>query len=186
MPTSRLDSAAEALRRPGGVISYPTETVYGIGGRASDGASALRIAELKGRAPGGLIVLVDGLPEGLPPLARALAEAFWPGALTLVVPGFEGIAPEVLAQDGTVALRWSPHPTVRALVQAVGPITSTSANRHGEPPCVDGHCSLAVDVQVNEGLLPLAPPSTLVHVGQGRILREGALSQSVAAFIASR
>ena len=66
---------------------------------------------------------------------------------------------------------------------AVGPITSTSANRHGEAPCVDGQSDLEVDVWLDEGVLPEATPSTLVHVEQRRILRRGDLAEAVAAVL---
>ena len=173
---SGLASAVEALRRPGGVVFYPTGTVYGLGGSALDGLSARRIAVLKGRSLQPMIVLVDGIPEGLSVQARALAEAFWPGPVTLLVDAIPGIAPEVLGADGRVALRWSAHPVVEALVREVGPITSTSANRSGEPPNRDGHCSLEVDAVLSVGHLGVSPPSSLVDVSRGVLLREGALA----------
>lgn len=179
MPSSRIASAIEALRRPGGVICYPTETVYGLGGRACDPSSAERIGALKGRGLQPLIVLVDGVPEGLSAQARRLAHAFWPGPMTLIVPAIEGVAANILGPGGTVALRWSPHPVVRELVQAVGPITSTSANRTGEPPLTDGRCRLAVDVVIDVGPLQAEAPSTLVDVARGRVLREGRLAPAI-------
>ncbi len=183
MLSSRIDCAVEALCRPGGVVCYPTETVYGIGGRAADSEAALRIAGLKGRTLQALIVLVDRLPEGLPPLAQELAQRFWPGPLTLIVPSIEGIAPEVLGPGGTLGLRWSPHPVVSALIQRVGPITSTSANRTGEPPLTDGRCTLAVDYVLDDGLLPAAEPSTIVDVQSRRVLRPGAIAGAIADYL---
>lgn len=167
--------AIEALLRPAGVVLYPTETLYGLGGRASDGASALRIARMKRRPPGGLLVLA--LDPPLPdPVARILARAFWPGPLSLVVPPWPGIAEEVLGPDGTVGVRLPLHPVARALVQAVGPITSTSANVSGEPPLqVPHHEDLGADVVVDVGSLPGSAPSTLVCGRTGRVLREGAI-----------
>ena len=91
-----------------------------------------------------------------------MAEAFWPGPLTLIVPG-RGLFPdEILGPDGGVAIRYSSHPVAQELVAAVGPITSTSANRTGEPPLlsVDGH-GLEVDALVDYGTI--APPS-VYHV----------------------
>ena len=181
-----LGAVLAALGRPGGVVLYPTETLWGLGGRAGDGLSARRIAAIMGRPGLPLIVLVPGPPEGLPPVARRLAEALWPGPLTLVVPGscVPGIAPEVLAPDGTVAVRWSPHPVAAALVQAVGPITSTSANRHGQPPVSDP-ATLADQVDaVAAGVPGGGLPSTLVHGTTGEVLREGAGAVSVAAILA--
>jgi len=183
MLSSRIDCAVEALCRPGGVVCYPTETVYGIGGRAADSGAASRIAELKQRDLQPLIVLVDRVPEGLPPLALELAQRFWPGPLTLVVPPIEGVAPEVLGPGGTLALRWSPHPVVAELVRRVGPITSTSANRTGEPPLTDGRCTLAVDFVLDVGPLAPAQPSTIVDVQRRQVLRPGAIAGAIEAFL---
>ncbi len=131
-PTAaELDEAVALLRR-GGVLLYPTETVYGFGCDASDDRACARVRRLKGWEAGRpLIALVDDLAQAatvaeLGDVARELAEAHWPGPLTLVLPRRGG---------GTVALRASPHPVARALVRGLGrPLTSTSANRTGEPP----------------------------------------------------
>lgn len=182
-----VDTAIAALFRPGGVVLYPTETVYGLGGRACDGASALRIAALKGRGPQPLIVLLDAgtaaaLIPTLPPIGRSLAERHWPGPLTLVVPRAlltalpGGVDEAVFAGADGLGVRWSGHPVAEALVAAVGPITSTSANRHGEPtPLAASDCALAVDAVVDAGPLPPSLPSTLVDARDGRVLRAGAL-----------
>jgi L-threonylcarbamoyladenylate synthase len=159
------------------VVIYPTQTVYGLGGRAVDAASALRIARIKGRPPGGLIVLASA-PELHQPVARALAAAFWPGPLTLVVPAWEGLPQEILGPDGTIAVRIPQHPVAAALVAELGPITSTSANATGEPPSRDpSRCSLPVDAVLDVGLLPPSPPSSIVRGDDGRILREGAIAR---------
>jgi L-threonylcarbamoyladenylate synthase len=171
--------ALAALRRPGGVVLYPTETVYGLGGRAGDAASALRIARIKGRSPGGLIVLALDPPLSQP-LARALAAKLWPGPLTLVVPAWPGLPEEILGPDGTVAVRPPLHPVALALVEGVGPITSTSANATGQPPVSDPRrCSLPVDAVLDVGPLPLSAPSSIVRGADGSILREGAISRAV-------
>jgi L-threonylcarbamoyladenylate synthase len=167
-------------------VVYPTETVWGLGGRAGDGASALRLARLKGRERLPLIVLVAGPVPGLPPLAASLAAALWPGPLTLVVPGalVPGVAPEVLAEDGTVGIRWSPHPVVAALIAAVGPLTSTSANRHGAPPVLRvTDLDLAVDAVV-PGRPGGQDPSSVVHGRTGKTLRPGAADAAIARALA--
>ena len=177
-----IAGAIDALRRPGGVICYPTETVYGLGGRASDSEAAFRIARIKGRELQPLIVLVDGT-AWLEGEAKELAQELWPGPVTLVVPAWDGLAPEILAPDGTVGVRWSGHEVCSALVEAVGPITSTSANAHGEPP--PRRCpELPVDHRVDLGELPFAEASTLVHVAERRILRAGALAHRVERLLA--
>ncbi len=184
-PPAGLEQAIRALSRPGGVVLYPTSTVYGIGGRAHDAASALRIAEIKGRPPGGLIVLALE-PELQGDLARRLADRFWPGPLTLVVPAWPGLAAEVLAPDGTVAVRPPLHPMAQALVRAVGPITSTSANPTGvAPPRRPADVTLPVDAVVDAGMLPPSPASTIVRADTGELLREGAIpDRAIAALLA--
>ena len=163
---------------------YPTETVYGLGGRASDQAASLRIARLKHRAPGGLIVLVGQVPDGLLPDEKALAEVLWPGPTTLIVADLPGVCDAARGPGGTVAVRWSSHPVCAELVAAVGPITSTSANRHGEAPWREVHGGLAVDAVWDAGRLPQAASSTLVDVANRRILRRGETAERVAQLLA--
>jgi len=180
-----LEQATRALSRPGGVVMYPTSTVYGIGGCAYDAVAAQRIAEIKGRPPGGLIVLAFE-PELHGALARRLAERFWPGPLTLVVPAWPGLPSEVLAADGTVAVRPPLHPMAQALVRAVGPITSTSANPAGAPPPRrPSDVTLPVDAVIDVGPLPPSPASTIVRADTGELLREGAIpARAIAALLA--
>lgn len=192
MPHSRTASRLamreiiEALQRPGGVVLYPTETVWGIGGRARDSAAAIRVASLKGRPRLPLIVLVHQAPQGLPACAAALAEALWPGPVTLVVPGHlvPGLAPEVLGKEGTVGLRQSPHPVASALVAAVGPITSTSANLHGQPPVSEASEFAALVDGVAPGQPGGRSPSSVVDGVTGELLRAGAADLDVARILA--
>lgn len=121
---------ARRILRAGGVVLHPTETVYGFGCDGRSEAACRRVRELKGSAPDRpLIWLVRDLEQAnevakLSPTSIRLAEAFWPGPLTLVVEG----------STGTQALRVSPHPVVADLLSSLGgPMTSTSANRTGEP-----------------------------------------------------
>ena len=143
--TVREDDVAEAARAlaRGGVVAYPTETVYGLGVDARrDDAIASMIA-LKGRDEGrGISLLVTDLEMarpllGAPPPADALAltRAFWPGPLTIVLPASKSVAPSLVGPSGGVGLRCSSDPFARRLVEAFGaPVTSTSANRSGEEP----------------------------------------------------
>jgi L-threonylcarbamoyladenylate synthase len=178
-----MKAALDALGSPGGVILYPTETLYGIGGRAGDVGAAKRIGRIKGRGLQPLIVLIGCTPAGLPPLAAALARVFWPGPVTLIVPANDAYPAEIQGPDGTIALRWSPHPVVQKLVASVGPLTSTSANPSGGEPllALDNH-GLEVDEVVDVGVIAPSAPSTLVH-HSGRILRHGAMAEEVADFI---
>lgn len=189
------ESAAAAVAghlAGGGIIAYPTETVYGLGCvLRADALEAL--ARFKGPRP--FLLLIRG-PEDAPGLrwtedARRLAEAFWPGPLTLALTA-EGdtYPPQVLGPDGGVAVRVSPHPAIPDLLAAAGgPVTSTSANEPGRPPARDGESAAAVaaavaaeggDVLVLDGgRLPEARPSTIVRCEQtNRLLREGAVGRS--------
>jgi len=126
----------------GKVLAYLTETVYGFGG-AVDERSVQQLVELKGRAPGKPFLLLVARSEMITRLglhltgyAATLAARFWPGPLTLVLPGGEKRVPDRLrGPEGGVAVRWTPHRSLARLILAHGdPITSTSANRPGVPP----------------------------------------------------
>lgn len=133
----------EAVRvlRAGGLVAFPTETVYGLGARALDAAAAKRVYRAKGRpSDNPLIVHVDG-PAMLPrvarrvtPLARRLMARFWPGPLTLVLEKAAAVPGAVTGGGRTVAVRCPAHPAARALIRALGePIAAPSANRSGRP-----------------------------------------------------
>jgi L-threonylcarbamoyladenylate synthase len=133
---------AEAARRilAGEPVAVPTETVYGLAADATDAAAVERIYAAKGRPSfNPLIVHVPGLAEAerigdFAPAARRIAEAFWPGPVTLVVPlrAGSGLAPRVTAGLDTVALRAPAHPAMRDLLAAVGrPLAAPSANASG-------------------------------------------------------
>lgn len=179
--------------RGGGLIAYPTETVYGLGSAVQPEALE-RLATVKERdwaAP--FLLLIEG-PEQMPELewtetAMRLAAAFWPGPLTLALRATAGQFPErVVGPGGTVAVRSSPHPAVRSILAALGePITSTSANLSGGRPARSASGALKVveamgsptDLWVVDGgTLPPSPPSTIVDCTghRPRVLREGAIS----------
>lgn len=181
----------------GGLLAYPTETVYGLGSRVEpDDLSAL--AALKERGPDSpFLLLVSGLEMvvslGLvvTDAARALAELFWPGALTLVLGGGEGRLPDALrGPNGGIAVRWTSHRHTAELIERLGePITSTSANRSGTgaAPGVGAIVRTfrhAVDsgqlLILDGGVLGNVPPSTLVDcTGPGpTLVREGAIPRA--------
>ncbi len=133
-------AAAAAILRAGGLVAFPTETVYGLGAHALDTAAVRRIFAAKGRpAFNPLIVHVldidaaRALVTTWSPVAQALAERFWPGPLTIVLPR-RAIVPDVITGGGpTVAIRSPAHPVARALLEATGlPIAAPSANRFTE------------------------------------------------------
>ena len=175
----------------GGLIVYPTETVFGIGGLTGP-APTRRLAELKSRDPAKpFIVLVSeaGQVRGLEwtRAARRLAEELWPGPLTLVLRDVAGLYPPGIASEhGGVAVRVTPHGGVRILIDALGePITSTSANAAGQPPARTTdearEAMRGVPADANVWLLdgPAggATPSTVVDCTQTRprLLRAGAV-----------
>ena len=132
---------AASILRAGGLVAFPTETVYGLGARALDPAAAARVYRAKGRpANNPLIVHVDGkamlavVARRVSPLARRLMKAFWPGPLTLVFDKTAAVPAAVTGGRGTVAVRCPSHPAARALIRALGePIAAPSANRSGRP-----------------------------------------------------
>ncbi len=176
------------------LLAYPTETVYGLGS-AADEESLASLAALKGRSPGKpflLLVADRSMAEraGLvfPPAADALATAFWPGPLTLVLRGGEGRLPELLrGPEGGIAVRHTSHTAVARLIHLLEqPLTSTSANRPGLAPApgVEKVASLfpeaAADgtlLLLDGGVLGNVPPSTLVDCTGPvpKLVREGAL-----------
>ena len=180
------------------VLAYPTETVYGFGG-AVDRESVANLIALKGRPKGKPFLIIVASSEmitrmglHLTSYASQLAAKFWPGPLTLVLPGGEHRVPEQLrGPEGGIAVRWTPHPGLGRLVRAYGePITSTSANRPGVPPATNsqeiidqwGEAVVRGTLRVLDGgQLKDSPPSTVVDcTGQRpRVIRPGAISADI-------
>ena len=186
-------AAASSAIRSGGVVVYPTETVYGIGADPFCPAAVQRVFAIKGRdAAKGLILLISGrgdltrLVADVPDAAARLMATFWPGPLTLVFPAGPDAPTGLVAKAGTVAVRHSDNPVCEGLVKAVGgPITSTSANRSGGPPATSAQQAAEVlgcdvDLILDGGPVADPRPSTLVDVSGARwaILREGPISAS--------
>ena len=174
---------AAALLRAGGVVAFPTETVYGLGALAFDPAAVARIFEIKGR-PSFDPLIVHVLDETMlarvvaeiPPLARRLMSRFWPGALTLVLSRDPGVSPLVTAGLPTVAVRRPSHPVARALLEATGaPIAAPSANPFGGlSPTRAEHVAAAlgdrVDLILDGGATELGLESTIVALDPAPVL----------------
>ncbi len=136
--TDRVREAADRLAR-GGVVAFPTETVYGLGASAFDADAVRRVFALKGRPTNNpLIVHVSGVEmartvvDDWPEPADRLTRRFWPGPLTIVLPKAPALPPEVTAGGWTVAVRAPHHPVALRLIEALGgPIVAPSANRSG-------------------------------------------------------
>ena len=179
----------------GGLLAYPTETVYGLGSRPAERA-VRALSALKGRAAGKpflLLVASQAMAEsqglGFNESARALARAFWPGPLTLVLPGGSGRLPDILrGPEGGIAVRWTSHPQMARLVAALEmPLTSTSANVPGSAPA-PGADAIVRDfptavtsgalMVLDGGVLGNRPPSTVVDCTGPvpRVVRAGAVT----------
>ena len=138
-----IDEAVNAVRR-GGLVVLPTDTVYGVAAEAFDADAVASIGTAKGRAdrtaPPVLIPDVrtlDGLASDVSADARALAGAFWPGALTLVLAAQPSLQWDLGDARGTVALRMPDHPAALALLRRTGPLAVTGAQRAGQPAPLD-------------------------------------------------
>jgi len=190
-PDQELFSRAAAILRAGGIVGYPTDTFYGLAANPASVAAILQLYRIKGRRVDQAIPLIASSVEQveacagtLCPLARILAGQFWPGPLTIVIPAWDGLTGAVHAGTGTVAVRVPAHPTARALAAACGwPITSTSANRSGDPPpATPDAVRLALgsdlDGLIDGGPSPGGPPSTIVDVtgSAPRLVRGGAVA----------
>ncbi|HZO83053.1 MAG TPA: L-threonylcarbamoyladenylate synthase [Candidatus Binataceae bacterium] len=185
-------SRALAALRAGAAVVYPTETFYALGVDALSPAALQRLFAIKEREPGKPVALIAadaemafGVAREVPPQARILADAFWPGPLTLVLPAREGIDAALVNPEGGVGVRVSPHPIARALAAGLGrPLTATSANLAGAPPAVEldeARCALGAKVKIylDGGRLPGGAPSSVVvadAVGI-RVFRPGAITE---------
>ncbi|MDE2794270.1 MAG: L-threonylcarbamoyladenylate synthase [Gemmatimonadota bacterium] len=188
--TSYEGSLREARRHleSGELVIHPTEAVYGLGGFLENGPLT-RLRGLKNRSAGGFVVLIPSarsIGDLLGARGRALARAFWPGPLTLVLDDpADRFLPGAKAPDGSVAVRVPAHPlTLRLLREAGRPITSTSANRPGAPPAVTAReareavISLGTEPFVlDAGPLPGGAASTLVSLREDcpKLIRQGPL-----------
>ena len=182
-----LESVRRRLER-GEIIIHPTESIYGFGGLLDD-APITRLRRLKQRARGGFVVLIPSAQCAtglLGETGRALAGAFWPGPLTLIVDDPEDrFHPAAKAADGSVALRVPGHPVTLRLLRETGwAITSTSANLPGAPPALTADAareagrSLGLELfALDAGALDGGAPSTLVRLGRDCpiVIRQGPL-----------
>lgn len=174
----------------GGLVAFPTDTVYGVGARVMNGEAVAKIYRAKGRPEEkSIAVLVssalelEGLAAMVPEGVQRLAAAFWPGPLTLVLPKRAGIPVEVSSGE-TIGVRVPAHPVALELLKAVGPLATSSANRSGEPDLTRPEDVLAalaggVDLVVDGGVAPGGSPSTVVDCSGSEpvILRRGPIAE---------
>jgi L-threonylcarbamoyladenylate synthase len=195
LPENVADAAA-ALRA-GELIVFPTETFYAIGADPMQPNALAAVAQVKGREPDKPIALIAAdtisafaIAREIPADARLLAEAFWPGPLTVVLPARDQLNEALIGPGGGIGVRVSPHAVARALAAAAGGlITATSANLSGQPPArtlTQARQSLGarISVYVDGGALTSDAPSTVVEFGEAgcfRILRAGIIDRDAIA-----
>jgi len=178
--------------RAGGVIAFPTDTAYGLGGDPFNDGAVRRIFEIKGRPETKPILLLVSSMEmanrvvTFSEKAVALAERFWPGPLTMVLPARETVSSGITAGTGTVGIRWADAPFAQRLLTAFDrPITATSANLAGRPSTVTiaevrEQLGESLDLVVDGGTLPARGGSTLIDLTAipARLLREGPIPEA--------
>ncbi len=181
-----IASAATALKG-GRLVVMPTDTVYGLGADAFNSAAVAALLSAKGRGrdmPVGVLVgswhTIEGLVYTMPDGARDLIRAFWPGALSLVVPQAPSLQWDLGDARGTVMLRMPLHPVAIELLREVGPMAVSSANVSGRPPAVNAdeardQLGDLVDVYLDSGPSQQQAASTIVDLtgASPRILRAG-------------
>jgi L-threonylcarbamoyladenylate synthase len=198
-----VDDLAEAIAalRASELVVFPTETFYGIAADAASPDALARLFAVKQREAGKPVALIAadcqtafGLAHEVPADARRLADAFWPGPLTIVFPARDGMPSEILGDDRRVGVRVSSHPIARALAAGLGrSITATSANLAGEPPATalaEARRALRAKIKVylEGGTLAGGAPSSVVAIDTAgwRVLRAGAISERQIAAILTR
>ncbi|MEV7541149.1 L-threonylcarbamoyladenylate synthase [Streptomyces sp. NPDC089915] len=189
--TMDIEKAAELLRA-GGLVAFPTETVYGLGANAEDSEAVSRTFQAKGRPPNHPLIVhlagahqLDGWVAGVPETARLLAERFWPGPLTLVLPRSPRVPLEATGGLETVAVRVPDHPVALALLSAFGGgVTAPSANRFGSvSPTTAEHVRTElgdrVDLILDGGPSDVGVESTIVDLTgpAPAILRPGGVTR---------
>ena len=192
---SQLNLAAQWLREHR-LVSFPTDTVYGLGTLAFDGPTVLRLYDAKERPREKAIPILiadtsdlDQIAMEVPPLAHRLMQQFWPGALTLVLPKHPRVPPEVSVTH-TVAVRMPDLDLTRALIRLTGPLAVTSANRSFGPNPRTAQEVLEqlgnrIDAVLDGGATPGGVPSTILDCTQAEphVLRSGAIADRIAEFL---
>ncbi|MCC6483417.1 MAG: threonylcarbamoyl-AMP synthase [Armatimonadetes bacterium] len=186
-----FDEAVDCVRR-GGILLAPTDTLYGLFADATSPDAVKRVVDIKGRPDG------QPIPVAVPdlemvaevanmdacPVASELMRAFWPGALTIVLPAAAGVS-RLIAPQSTVGVRAPDHVFLLRVLRAVGrPLTATSANLSGDAQPdelnrIAGRVIESADYIVDQGVLKAPVPSTVIDVTQfvPKIVRHGAVSQ---------
>jgi L-threonylcarbamoyladenylate synthase len=195
LSVSELPQPIQAVRRiiqQGGVVGFPTETYYGLGVNPFNVQAIERLLAVKGGRDGKPILVLIGHRSQLPslvqevsPLAILLMDHFWPGPLTILFPAVRTLPPSLTGDTGTVGVRLTSCAPLARLLEVVGPLTGTSANRSGGAPAcsaaeVEDGLSQDVDLILDGGPTPGGPPSTIVDGREPvRVIREGAITRQM-------
>jgi len=191
LSSSTIPTLAHSVRsviRDGGLIAVPTETYYGLGASPFDAAAVDRLLAIKNREDGKpILVLIGDITQlslmitDMPRIGHILAEAFWPGALTILLPAHPSLPLNLTAGSGLVGVRLSSYAPLAELLRQAGPVTGTSANRSGHPPAttaeqVQQELGHEVDMILDGGRTAGGLPSTVVDVREPvRLVRDGAI-----------
>lgn len=188
-----IRTAAKILQE-GGLVAFPTETVYGLGGNGLDGAACEKIYLAKGRPSDNPLILhisefeeLNAIVREISPAAKKLMDAFWPGPLTMVFPKADIVPAKATGGLDTVAVRFPNHPVARAIIREAGlPIAAPSANSSGKPsPTRASHVEFdlngKIDMIVDGGAAEWGLESTIVDVSGDvpMILRPGAVTKEM-------
>ena len=189
-PQGRLIQEAAHILGNGGVIGYPTETVYGLGADAYNEEALKKLFEIKGREVGkpisiliGNMEMLEEVTSRIPPVAMGLIRGHWPGPLTIIFEASKTCPPILTGDSGKIGVRISPHRIAQKLLEAFkGPITSTSANFSGMPSLSDPHELYRIfrgriDLILDGGKTKGEEVSTVIDVtvSPPRVLREGVI-----------
>lgn len=191
LPADHPNALTQALQilQSGGLVAFPTDTVYGVGALAFESAAIEKIYTAKGRSTEKAIPILLGdaadlerVTAQVSEMGLRLAGSFWPGPLTLVVPKHTSL-PEAVSSAYTVGVRVPDHPVARALLHAAGPMAVTSANLSGQAsPCtaqeVYAQLGGRIPLILDGGGTPGGIPSTVVNClgAEPQILREGPIT----------
>ena len=187
-----LSQRVSAIVRRGGIVAIPTETFYGLGVNPFDEQAVERLLQVKGREDGKPILVLIGsleqlprLAQSVPPVARILVDAFWPGPLTVLFPARQSLPRNLTAGTGMIGVRLSSCAPLIELLRLVGPLTGTSANRTDGAPAqtaqmVEQELGREVDAIIDAGPTAGGLPSTVIDVQPPvRVIREGAITRQM-------
>lgn len=192
--TEESIAAAGKILSEGGLVAFPTDTVYGLGALCTDEAAIEKLFSAKGRDEGKPISIlvsdiaqVEAAAEEVPEKARRLMEKYWPGALTIVLKKSPAVSARLSAGTGTIGIRMPDSETARKLIEAAkSPLAAPSANRSGKRSAVTAEevredLEGRIDLILDGGACPVGLASTVVDLTgpQPKILREGIVTKTM-------